>query len=256
MLRVEGLSAWYGEAQALREVSMEVGKGEIVTLVGRNGAGKTTLLRCLMGLHGTYGRTTGTVSFLDEDITGVGPHKRARRGLGYVPDDRGIFATLSVEENLLLPPVRPGGKAAGDKAAKDEAAKGTAKDDGPEPWSLERVYETFPALRERRRFPGTKLSGGEQQMLALARVLRTGARLLLCDEPTEGLSPLIVAQIGDILREVKAAGVTILLIEQNVHFAATVADRHYLLAEGRIVESMDNDEVQEREHELLEYLGI
>ncbi|MFG2090347.1 ABC transporter ATP-binding protein [Spirillospora sp. NPDC048824] len=233
MLRVDRLSAWYGEAQALREVSMQVDEGEIVTLVGRNGAGKTTLLRCLMGLHGSYGRTAGTVSLSGEDVTGLASHRRARRGLGYVPDDRGVFATLSVEENLTLPPAM-----------------------GPGPWPLERVYETFPKLRERRRFPGTKLSGGEQQMLALARVLRTGARLLLCDEPTEGLSPLIVAQIGEILREVKAAGVTVLLIEQNVHFAATVADRHHLLAEGRIVESMDNDQVREREHELLEYLGI
>ncbi|MFD0853821.1 ABC transporter ATP-binding protein, partial [Actinomadura adrarensis] len=157
MLRVDGLSAWYGEAQALREVSMDVGKGEIVTLVGRNGAGKTTLLRSLMGLHG---HVSGTVTFLDEDVTRLGPHKRAARGLGYVPDDRGIYATLSVEENLLLPPKV-----------------------GPDPWSLERVYETFPMLKERRRFPGTKLSGGEQQMLAMARVLRMGARLLLCDEP-------------------------------------------------------------------------
>ncbi|GAA4072635.1 ABC transporter ATP-binding protein [Actinomadura miaoliensis] len=230
MLRVDRLSAWYGEAQALREVSLEVAEGEIVTLVGRNGAGKTTLLRCLMGLHG---KTAGTIEFLGQDVTALGPHRRARRGLGYVPDDRGIYATLSVEENLLLPPV-------------------TSKD----AWPLERVYETFPRLRERRRFPGTKLSGGEQQMLALARVLRTGARLLLCDEPTEGLSPLIVQQIGDILREVKAAGVTVLLIEQNVHFAATVADRHHLIAEGRIVESMDNAEVRAREHELLDYLGI
>mgnify|MGYP001192846203 CR=1 FL=1 len=248
MLRVEGLSAWYGEAQALREVSLEVGEGEIVTLVGRNGAGKTTLLRCLMGLHTASGtgaggaagpssrRQEGTITFLGEDITALGPHRRARRGLGYVPDDRGVYATLSVEENLLLPPV-------------------SGRTD-PKPWSLEQVYEAFPRLRERRRFPGTKLSGGEQQMLALARVLRTGARLLLCDEPTEGLSPLIVTQIGDILREVKAAGVTVLLIEQNVHFAATVADRHYLLAEGRIVESLGNDEVREREHELLDYLGI
>ncbi|TDD90462.1 ABC transporter ATP-binding protein [Actinomadura darangshiensis] len=230
MLRIDGLSAWYGEAQALRDVSLHVDKGEIVTLVGRNGAGKTTLLRSLMGLH--HG-TSGTVRFMDEDISALNPHKRARRGLGYVPDDRGIFATLSVEENLTLPPGM-----------------------GPDPWSLERVYETFPRLKERRRFPGTKLSGGEQQMLALARVLRTGARLLLCDEPTEGLSPLIVQQIGEILREVKAAGVTVLLIEQNVHFAATVADRHHLLAEGRIVESMDNDEVRAREDELLQYLGI
>jgi branched-chain amino acid transport system ATP-binding protein len=239
MLRVDELSAWYGEAQALREVSLHVDAGEIVTLVGRNGAGKTTMLRCLMGLHGSYGRTVGTISLLGEDITGLAPHRRARRGLGFVPDDRGIYATLSVEENLTLPP----------------AAK-IAKGDGVDPWSLERVYEAFPRLRERRRFPGTKLSGGEQQMLALARALRMGARLLLCDEPTEGLSPLIVQQIGDILREVKAAGVTVLLIEQNVHFAATVADRHYLLAEGRIVESLDNDQVRERENELLDYLGI
>ncbi|WP_396454450.1 ABC transporter ATP-binding protein [Actinomadura sp.] len=233
MLRIDGLSAWYGEAQALREVSMRVDEGEIVTLVGRNGAGKTTLLRCLMGLHAAHGRTTGAVSLSGADISAMSSHKRARRGLGYVPDDRGIFATLSVEENLTLPPRM-----------------------GPEPWSLDRVYETFPRLKDRRRFPGTKLSGGEQQMLALARVLRTGARLLLCDEPTEGLSPLIVQQIGEILREVKAAGVTVLLIEQNVHFAATVADRHYLLAEGRIVDALDNDQVREREHELLEYLGI
>ncbi|GAA2584919.1 ABC transporter ATP-binding protein [Actinomadura fulvescens] len=230
MLRVEGLSAWYGEAQVLREAGLEVREGEIVTLVGRNGAGKTTLLRCVMGLHG---RAEGRVSFLGEDVTRLPPHRRVRRGLGYVPDDRGVYATLSVEENLTLPPRV-----------------------GPDPWSLERVYETFPALKDRRGFPGTKLSGGEQQMLALARVLRMGARLLLCDEPTEGLSPLIVSQIGDILREVKAQGVTVLLIEQNVHFAATVADRHYLLAEGRIVESLDNDEMKAREGELLEHLGI
>jgi branched-chain amino acid transport system ATP-binding protein len=230
MLRIDRLSAWYGEAQALREVSLEVGEGEIVTLVGRNGAGKTTLLRCVMGLHG---QVEGTVEFLGADVSRLAPHRRARRGLGYVPDDRGIYANLSVEENLLLPPVA-----------------------GPKPWSLDQVYETFPRLRERRRSPGTKLSGGEQQMLSLARVLRMGARLLLCDEPTEGLSPLVVQQIGGILRDVKDQGVTVLLIEQNVHFAATVADRHYLLAEGRIAESMDNAEVRAREHELLGYLGI
>jgi branched-chain amino acid transport system ATP-binding protein len=230
MLRIDRLSAWYGEAQALREVSLEVGEGEIVTLVGRNGAGKTTMLRCVMGLHS---QAEGTVEFLGADVSRLAPHRRARRGLGYVPDDRGVYANLSVEENLTLPPVA-----------------------GPKPWSLEQVYETFPRLRERRRSPGTKLSGGEQQMLSLARVLRMGARLLLCDEPTEGLSPLIVQQIGGILRDVKAQGVTVLLIEQNVHFASTVADRHYLLAEGRIAESMDNAEVKAREHELLGYLGI
>jgi branched-chain amino acid transport system ATP-binding protein len=230
MLRIDRLSAWYGEARALREVSLEVGEGEIVTLVGRNGAGKTTLLRSVMGLHT---QAEGTVEFLGADIAKQAPHRRARRGLGYVPDDRGVYANLSVEENLTLPPQA-----------------------GPDPWSLDQVYETFPRLRERRRSPGTKLSGGEQQMLSLARVLRMGARLLLCDEPTEGLSPLIVQQIGGILRDVKAQGVTVLLIEQNVHFAATVADRHYLLAEGRIAESMDNTEVKAREHELLGYLGI
>jgi branched-chain amino acid transport system ATP-binding protein len=231
MLRIDGLSAWYGEAQVLREVSLEVAKGEIVTLVGRNGAGKTTLLRNVMGLH--EGRSSGVVEFLGDNVFGHAAHRRAKRGLGYVPDDRGIYATLSVEENLTLPPAV-----------------------GPDPWSLDKVYETFPRLRERRRSPGTKLSGGEQQMLALARVLRMGARLLLCDEPTEGLSPLIVQQIGSILRDVKAQGVTVLLIEQNVHFAQTVADRHYLLAEGRIVETLENSEVRARENELLEYLGI
>jgi len=231
MLTVEGLNAWHGEARVLRDVDLTVAEGEIVTLVGRNGAGKTTLLRCVMGLH-TH--CTGRIGLLGDTAFGTRPaHRRARAGIGYVPDDRGIFATLSVEENLLLPPVV-----------------------GPAPWSLRRVYETFPVLAERRRFAGTQLSGGEQQMLALARVLRTGARMLLCDEPTEGLSPLLVRQIGDILLEIKAAGVTVLLIEQNLHFATTVADRHHLLAEGRVVETLDNGAVRQREHELLAYLGI
>jgi branched-chain amino acid transport system ATP-binding protein len=231
MLTVEKLSAWYGEARVLREVDIAVDEGEIVTLVGRNGAGKTTLLRCIMGLHT---QRSGRIEFLgDPGFADRPAHRRARAGIGYVPDDRGIYATLSVEENLLLPPVV-----------------------GPAPWSLPRVYDTFPVLKQRRRFAGTNLSGGEQQMLALARVLRSGARLLLCDEPTEGLSPLLVRQIGDILREIKAAGVTVLLIEQNLHFATTVADRHYLLAEGRVVETLDNGAVRQREHELLAYLGI
>jgi branched-chain amino acid transport system ATP-binding protein len=230
LLSVRGISASYGEAQVLREVSLEVATGEVVTLVGRNGAGKSTLLRCLMGLHHP---TAGTVVLDGTDVTGLAVHRRARRGLGLVPDDRGVFASLSVEENLMLPP-----------AVSSDA------------WPLDRVFESFPVLKERRRFPGTKLSGGEQQMLAIARVLRMGARLLLCDEPTEGLSPVLVHQIGDILREVKASGVTVLLVEQNVRFASTVADRHYLLTQGRVVQTLENAEVREREHELLEYLGI
>jgi branched-chain amino acid transport system ATP-binding protein len=230
LLTVESLSARYGEAQVLRGVSLDVEAGEIVTIVGRNGAGKTTLLRSIMGLHRD---TSGRVLLDGRDLTGLSANKRARLGLGYVPDDRGIYASLSVEENLTLPPVV-----------------------GPQAWALSRVYDSFPVLAERRKFPGTKLSGGEQQMLTIARVLRMGARLLVCDEPTEGLSPLLVQQIGDILREAKQHGVTVLLVEQNLHFASTVADRHYLLAQGEVAAAMDNSEVKAREGELLEYLGI
>jgi branched-chain amino acid transport system ATP-binding protein len=230
MLEVTCLKAWYGEAQALHEVTVSVGKGEVVTLVGRNGAGKTTLVRCLIGLHRQVG---GTVSFLGRDVTGMPAHRRARAGMGWVQDDRGVYASLTVEENLLLPP-----------KVSDRA------------WTLERVYEAFPVLADRRKAPGTTLSGGEQQMLAIARVLRTGARLLLMDEPSEGLAPVVVARIGAIIREIKATGVGVLLIEQNVKFAATVADRHYLLSQGRIVEALDNSEFRRREGELLEHLGI
>jgi branched-chain amino acid transport system ATP-binding protein len=230
LLEIEGVSARYGEAKALDGVSLHVGEGEVVTLVGRNGAGKSTLLRCVMGLHRDM---TGRVTMAERDITGVPAHRRARLGLGFVPDDRGIYAGLSVEENLTLPPV----------------AAGSA-------WPLARVYDAFPVLAERRRFPGGKLSGGEQQMLALARVLRAGARVLLCDEPTEGLAPVIVQQIGEILRGAKEHGVSVLLVEQNLRFATTVADRHYLLAQGRIVESLDNADVRQRERELLAYLGL
>ncbi|GAB3803764.1 ABC transporter ATP-binding protein [Micromonospora zhanjiangensis] len=230
MLRVEGLSAWYGEARVLREVSLRIEPGEVVTLVGRNGAGKSTLLRCVMGLH-TGQR--GTVELDGRDLRRLPAHRRARLGLGWVPDDRGSYASLSVAEQLTLPPTV-----------------------GPRPWSVEQVYAAFPVLRERRAAPATTLSGGEQQMLALARVLRMGARLLLCDEPTEGLSPLLVQQVGDILRQAKEHGVTVLLVEQNLHFATGVADRHYLLAQGSVVEAMDNSEVRSRERELLSYLGI
>ncbi len=230
MLSVQGLSAWYGEAQALRDLSFEVAAGETVTLVGRNGAGKTTTLRCLMGLHR---QVRGKVLFDGQDITRLSPSQRARRGIGFVPDDRGIYVTLSVEENLLLPPKV-----------------------GAAAWDLERIYQMFPRLQERRRSPGTRLSGGEQQMLAIARVLRMGARLLLLDEPTEGLAPVLVQQIAGLLAEAKRQGVTILLIEQNLRFATGVADRHYLLTQGAIVDVLTNQEVKERERQILEYMGV
>jgi branched-chain amino acid transport system ATP-binding protein len=230
MLEVTGLQAWYGQAQALHGVDVRVGEGEVVALAGRNGAGKTTLLRCLIGLHR---QVDGTVRFGGRDVTRMPAHQRARAGMGWVQDDRGIYASLTVEENLLLPP-----------KVSDRA------------WTLERVYEAFPVLADRRKASGTTLSGGEQQMLAIARALRTGAGLLLMDEPSEGLAPVVVARIGAIIREIKATGAGVLLIEQNVKFAATVADRHYLLSQGRIVETLDNSEFRRREGELLKHLGI
>ena len=229
-LEIQGLSARYGEAQALRDVSLHVGEGELVTLVGRNGAGKTTLLRCVMGLHR---QATGSIRLGAREISGLPPHTRARAGLGYVPDDRGIYATLGVEENLTLPPI----------VAKTR-------------WPLDRIYETFPVLRERRVHAGTKLSGGEQQMLAIARALRTGASVLLLDEPTEGLAPVLVQRVASMLQEAKREGTTVLLVEQNLRFATTVADRHYLLAQGQIVEALANQEVIARESELLRHLGV
>lgn len=230
MLEIKGLDAFYGEAQALRAVNLTVAEGEVVTLVGRNGAGKTTLLRSVMGLHR---QVAGELLFEGRDIRRTPAHKRARAGLGWVPDDRGVYASLTVEENLTLPPV-----------VSDRA------------WTLEKVYDAFPVLADRRKAGGTTLSGGEQQMLAIARVLRTGARMMLLDEPTEGLAPVIVRQIGEIIRQVKESGGTVLLIEQNVKFAATVADRHYLLAQGAVVESLDNAEFASRQAELLEHLGM
>ena len=230
MLEIEGLSAWYGEARVLGDVSLSVHEGEVVTLVGRNGAGKTTLLRSVMGLHR---QIEGTVRLAGTELGHHSPDSRARAGMGWVPDDRGIYASLTVLENLLLPPVVH-----------------------PDAWSLEQVYQAFPVLADRRSSMGAQLSGGEQQMLAIARVLRMGSRLLLLDEPSEGLAPVIVQRIGEIIREIKAAGVAVLLVEQNVKFAATVADRHYLLAQGRVVESLDNESFQARESELLTYLGI
>ncbi len=230
MLSVSGLSAWYGEARVLDDVALDVSPGEVVTLVGRNGAGKTTLLRCLMGLHRQY---TGQVLLDGRDAGRLGPDARARAGLGWVPDDRGIYASLSVRENLTLPPVV-----------------------GPDAWSLEQVYDRFPVLAERRRAAGSTLSGGEQQMLAIARVLRAGSRLLLLDEPTEGLAPVVVRTIAEIVSTAKEHGVAVLLVEQNIAFAAGVADRHYLLAQGRIVACLEPAEFRDRQDELLEHLGV
>jgi len=230
MLTVENLSAWYGEAQVLRAINLEVPDGQLVTLVGRNGAGKTTLIRSIMGLHK---QQQGRVVVDGTNVSGLPPHRRARSGLGYVPDDRGIYSSLSVEENLRLPP-----------------------NIGTEPWSLERLYAMFPVLKERRRQSGAKLSGGEQQMLAIARVLRMGALTLLLDEPTEGLAPVLVQQVGQILREVKDHGISILLIEQNLRFATAVAEKHYVVAQGEIVEVMSNDQMKARENELLTLLGV
>jgi branched-chain amino acid transport system ATP-binding protein len=230
MLRIEKLSAWHGEARVLTDVDLRVEQGEVVTLCGRNGAGKTTLLRCIMGLHSGQ---SGKVELAGADVTRRPAHRRARAGLGWVPDDRGAYATLNVAEHLALPPVV-----------------------GPRPWSLAEVHEAFPNLYERRNSPATKLSGGEQQMLALARVLRMGATVLLCDEPTEGLSPLLVRRVGEILRRARDHGVTVLLVEQNLRFATTIADRHYLLAEGRIAGTFDNADMHSREAEFLAHLGI
>jgi branched-chain amino acid transport system ATP-binding protein len=230
MLEVESLSAWYGEARALRDVRFRVGEGELITLVGRNGAGKSTTLRCVMGLHP---HMTGTVRLDGRDITAWPAQRRARAGLGYVPDDRGIYARLTVEENLTLPP-----------------QIGTTK------WPIDRVYTSFPVLRERRRHPGSKLSGGEQQILSIARVLRMGARVLLLDEPTEGLAPVLVQQLRQMLREAKREGLTMLLVEQNLRFATAVADRHYLLSQGEIVDTLENAAILAKEHELLRHLGV
>ena len=230
MFDVENLSASYGQAAVLHNVSLSIQPGEVVTLVGRNGAGKTTLLRSIMGLHRDC---HGEVSINGKRIDAFSPNQRARAGVGWVPDNRGIYSTLTVAENLLLPPV----------VSKDA-------------WSLSKVYDAFPVLQERRSSMGTQLSGGEQQMLAIARVLRMGARLLLLDEPSEGLAPVIVQHIGQIIRDAKEHGLAVLLVEQNVKFATTVADRHYLLAQGRIVEQLSNTDFQARELELLEHLGM
>ena len=230
LLKVEGLQAWYGESHILHGVGFEIGRGELVTLLGRNGAGKTTTLKSVMGI---VGKRTGSVTFEGRQTVGHPSDQIARLGLAYCPEERGIFSSLTVEENLLLPPVvKPGGM------------------------SLAEIYNLFPNLQERRKSQGTKLSGGEQQMLAIGRILRTGATLLLLDEPTEGLAPVIVQRIGEIIRQLKGRGFTILLVEQNFHFAATVADRHYVMEDGRVVDMIASADVEQSIGKLQAYLGV
>jgi branched-chain amino acid transport system ATP-binding protein len=229
-LAVEGLHAWYGESHILHGVDFEVHPGEVVTLLGRNGAGKTTTLKSIMGI---VAHRRGSIRFGAQELIARPSNLIARLGIAFCPEERGIFASLSVEENLLLPPeVRAGGL------------------------SVETIFELFPNLRERLRSQGTKLSGGEQQMLAIARILRTGARLLLLDEPTEGLAPVIVQQIGATIRRLKAEGFTILLVEQNFRFAATVTDRHYVMEHGRVVDMIPNAALGEHMAKLHDYLGV
>ncbi len=230
LLKVADLQAWYGELHILHGVGFEIARGELVTLLGRNGAGKTTTLKSVMGI---VGKRTGSVAFEGRQTVGQPSDQIARLGLAYCPEERGIFSSLTVEENLLLPPVvKPGGM------------------------SLAEIYKLFPNLQERRKSQGTKLSGGEQQMLAIGRILRTGATLLLLDEPTEGLAPVIVQRIGEIIRQLKSRGFTILLVEQNFHFAATVADRHYVMEDGRVVDMIASADVEQSIGKLQTYLGV
>ena len=230
LLAVGDLHAWYGESHILHGIGFEVLAGEVVTLLGRNGAGKTTTLKSIMGI---VRRRTGSVRFGARELIGLPSNAIARLGIAFCPEERGIFASLNVEENLLLPPrVQPGGL------------------------TREAIFELFPNLAERLRSQGTKLSGGEQQMLAIGRILRTGARVLLLDEPTEGLAPVIVQQIGRTIARLKAEGFTILLVEQNFRFAATVADRHYVVEHGRVVDLIPNAQLAASMDKLHEYLGV
>jgi len=230
VLQAKGLNAWYGESHILHGVDFEVHGGEVVTLLGRNGAGKTTTLKSIMGM---VERREGSVRFQGAEISNLSSNRIANLGIAICPEERGIFASLNVEENLLLPPeVAPGGLA------------------------LARIYELFPNLKERLKSQGTKLSGGEQQMLAIGRILRTGAKFLLLDEPTEGLAPVIVQQIGRTIARLKSEGFTILLVEQNFRFAATVADRHYVMESGRVVDMIPNAQLDANMDKLHEYLGV
>src|SRR3981189_2152004 len=230
VLAVENLEAWYGESHILHGVNFNVNAGEVVTLLGRNGAGKTTTLKSVMGI---IGKRTGMVRFDGQDVTRASWDRIARRGIAFCPEERGFFASLDVRENLLLPPaVRSGGL------------------------SLDQIFELFPNLKERLNSQGTKLSGGEQQTRAIARILRTGARFLMLDEPTEGLAPVIIQQIGHTIARLKNEGFTILLVEQNFRFAATVADRYYIVEHGKIIDGFANSELQANMDKLHTYLGV
>jgi len=230
MLSVKGLEAWYGESHVLHGVDIHINQGEVITLLGRNGAGKTSTLRAIMGLTG---RRAGSIKFNGTELVAARSDIIARAGIAYCPEERGIFASLDVTENLMLPPqIAPGGM------------------------SVEEIYTLFPNLKERARSQGTKLSGGEQQMLAIGRILRTGAKLLLLDEPSEGLAPVIVQQIGVTIRELKKRGFTVLLVEQNFRFAQTVADRHYVMDHGVVVDHVANHELAAAMNRLHQYLGV
>ncbi len=230
MFRVSGLNAWYGESHVLHGVDFEVREGEVVTLLGRNGAGKTTTMKSIMGL---VPRRAGSVIYRGHETIRMRPDTVAKRGIAICPEERGIFAGLNVTENLMLPPVvAPGGL------------------------DVPTIYALFPNLKERASSQGTKLSGGEQQMLAIGRILRTGARFLLLDEPTEGLAPVIVQQIGRTIRELRTRGFTVLLVEQNFRFAATVADRHYVMEHGRVIDMIPNADLEANMGKLHDYLGV
>jgi len=231
LLAIKDLQAWYGESHILHGVDFDVRESEVVTLLGRNGAGKTTTLKSIMGI---VGHRTGSIRFEGQELIARASEHIARSGIAFCPEERGVFASLSVEENLLLPPVvKPGGL------------------------SLDQIFELFPNLKERLgSSQGTKLSGGEQQMLAIGRILRTGARLLLLDEPTEGLAPVIIQQIGKTIRTLKGRGFTILLVEQNFRFASTVADRYYVMEHGRIIDQFANAELDANVEKLHHYLGV
>jgi len=230
LLQVRGLEAWYGESHVLHGIDFDVAPGEVVTLLGRNGAGKTTTLKSIIGI---MTKRKGSVVMQGTETIGLPSRAIARLGIGYVPEERGIYASLNVEENLMLPPqVKPGGL------------------------SVDEIFTLFPNLKERIRSQGTKLSGGEQQMLAIGRILRTGANLLLFDEPTEGLAPVIIDQIGRTIAQLKQRGFTIILVEQNFRFAATVADRHYVVEQGKVIDMIPNTELDRNIDKLHGYLGV